>query len=84
MRESFDCWDLSPFSQNVAKRRLAPPRHSGRWVVAPVASLRCRILRPGDSQYKLAGPMPPKTVCTTALSQGINTLVLVLLRWPFL
>ena len=27
--------------------RLAPPRHSGRWVGAPVASLRCRILRPG-------------------------------------
>jgi DNA replication protein DnaC len=23
--------------------RLAPPRHSGRWVGAPVASLRCRI-----------------------------------------
>ena len=28
--------------------RLAPPRHSGRWVGAPVASLRCRILRPGE------------------------------------
>jgi len=27
--------------------RLTPPRHSGRWVGAPVASLRCRILRPG-------------------------------------
>jgi len=28
--------------------RLAPPRHSGRWVGAPVASLRCRTLRPGE------------------------------------
>ncbi len=28
--------------------RLAPPRHSGRWVGARVASLRCLILRPGE------------------------------------
>ena len=28
--------------------RLAPPRHSGRWVGAQVASLRCLILRPGE------------------------------------
>ena len=28
--------------------RLAPPRHSGRWVGAQVASLRCPILRPGE------------------------------------
>ena len=28
--------------------RLAPPRHSGPWVGAPVASLRCRTLRPGE------------------------------------
>lgn len=27
--------------------RRAPPRHSGRWVGARVASLRCPILRPG-------------------------------------
>jgi hypothetical protein len=32
----------------VSLGRLAPPRHSGRWVGAPVASLRCRILRPGE------------------------------------
>jgi hypothetical protein len=25
-----------------------PPRHSGRWVGAPVASLRSRTLRPGE------------------------------------
>jgi len=28
--------------------RLAPPRHSGRWVGARVASLRSLILRPGE------------------------------------
>ena len=28
--------------------RLPPPRHSGRWVGARVASLRCLILRPGE------------------------------------
>jgi hypothetical protein len=32
--------------------RLAPPRHSGRWVGARVASLRSPILRPGEAQYK--------------------------------
>jgi hypothetical protein len=34
--------------------RLAPPRHSGRWVGAPVASLRCRILRPGGASINHA------------------------------
>jgi hypothetical protein len=29
--------------------RLAPPRHSGRWVGARVASLRSPILRPGEA-----------------------------------
>ena len=32
----------------LALGRLAPPPHSGRWVGAPVASLRCRTLRPGE------------------------------------
>jgi hypothetical protein len=32
----------------VSLGRLAPPRYSGRWVGAPVASLRCRTLRPGE------------------------------------
>ena len=67
MREYSTCCDLSLLSQNVAKGRLAPPAIPARWVVAPVASLHCRILRPGDSQYKLAGPISLKTVCTTAL-----------------
>jgi hypothetical protein len=29
--------------------RLTPPRHSGRWVGARVASLRSPILRPGEA-----------------------------------
>src|SRR5437867_1966488 len=43
-------WDLSLSRQNgcLLLGRLAPPRHSGRWVGAPVASLRCRTLRPGE------------------------------------
>jgi len=37
----------------------APPTvtcllHSGRWVGAPVASLRCRILRPGEASINRA------------------------------
>ena len=32
----------------VSLGRLAPPRHSGRWVGALVASLRCHTLRPGE------------------------------------
>ena len=32
----------------LALGRLAPPHHSGRWVGAPVASLRSRTLRPGE------------------------------------
>ena len=34
--------------------RLAPPRHSGRWVGARVASLRCPILRPGEASINRA------------------------------
>jgi hypothetical protein len=42
-------WDLSLSRQNDSlPGRLTPPRHSGRWVGAPVASLRCRILLPGE------------------------------------
>ena len=43
-------WDLPLSRQNrwFFLGRLSPPRHSGRWVGAPVASLRCRILRPGE------------------------------------
>ena len=35
--------------------RLAPPRHSGRWVGARVASLRCPILRPGKASISHSG-----------------------------
>ena len=59
-------WDLALYRQNVWRRAWAAhaaPRHSGRWVGAPVASLRSRTLRPGEvsinhpaweSQKKLA------------------------------
>ena len=36
--------------------RLAPPRHSGRWVGARVASLRCPILRPGEVSINPGAP----------------------------
>jgi hypothetical protein len=39
----------------LLKGRLTPPRHSGRWVVAPVASLRCRTLRPGEASINPPG-----------------------------
>jgi hypothetical protein len=44
-------WDLPPFRQNggFSSGRLTPPRRSGRWVGARVASLRCLILRPGEA-----------------------------------
>ncbi len=35
--------------------RLAPPRHSGRWVGARVASLRSPILRPGKASINHIG-----------------------------
>jgi hypothetical protein len=43
-------WDLPPYRQNGCSRwgGWRRPAHSGRWVGAPVASLRCRILRPGE------------------------------------
>jgi len=36
--------------------RLAPPRHSGPWVGARVASLRCLILRPGEVSINRGAP----------------------------
>jgi len=36
--------------------RLAPPRHSGPWVGARVASLRCPILRPGEVSINRGAP----------------------------
>jgi hypothetical protein len=60
-------WDLPLSRQNgcFVLGRLVPPRHSGRWVGAPVASLRCRILRPGkvsipSPQHKLRRKTKPR------------------------
>jgi hypothetical protein len=44
--------DLSRWCQNgclACGAAYAAPSHSGRWVGAPVASLRSRILRPGQA-----------------------------------
>ena len=49
--------------------RLAPPRHSGRWVGAPVASLRCRILRPGGASINHAAE-PEKIQAQKNLPEG--------------
>ena len=40
----------------VCLGRLTPPRHSGRWVGARVASLRCPILRPGEVSINRGAP----------------------------
>jgi len=58
-KKAFFTWGRCPqtpgiyrvFRQNGCSLlgRLAPPRHSGRWVGARVASLRCPILRPGEA-----------------------------------
>ena len=48
--------------------RLAPPRHSGRWVGAPVASLRCRTLRPDSSNIYLVGFVPEKMFAQSGLT----------------
>ena len=80
-------WDLSPCARMadwLVGRLRAAPSHSGRWVGAPVASLRCRILRPGEVSISPAGIAFQKSICLRDLQQGINTLVLVLLRWPVL
>src|SRR5450432_2535941 len=48
-------WDLPQLCQNGASsgegRLFTPPRRSGLWVDARVASLRCPILRPGTHEY---------------------------------
>jgi hypothetical protein len=42
-------WDLSLSRQNGFRGGQRRPVHSGLWVGAPVASLRCHILRPGKA-----------------------------------
>jgi len=64
-KKAFFSWGRCPqtpgiyrvFRQNGCSLlgRLAPPRHSGRWVGARVASLRCPILRPGNVSINRVG-----------------------------
>ena len=37
--------------------------HSGRWIGARVASLRCPILRPGETQYKSGSAKKEENSC---------------------
>src|SRR5690349_12149330 len=76
-----DPWDLTLYRQNVCRRARAAhaaPRHSGRWVGAPVASLRSRTLRPGEcslSKSESTYLFQPRlhSACTT----GPNSLVAI-------
>jgi hypothetical protein len=64
-KKAFFSWGRCPqtpgiyriFRQNGCSLlgRLAPPRHSGRWVGARVASLRSLILRPGKVSVNRVG-----------------------------
>lgn len=53
------------------------------WNSALVASLRCRVLRPGLASITFSG-RTAKYVCRNGHRRVINTLVLVQLRWPVL
>src|SRR5579862_5365203 len=69
-------WDLPLCRQNGlffggGWRR---PRHSGRWVGAPVASLRSRIFRPGEVQYKSRDSKITRESCFKGSGRAINTL----------
>jgi hypothetical protein len=77
-------WDLSLLRQNAARRAAcaAPPfrllsRRSGRIPALPYPPPRL-------GQYKSVAHSRRKNVCPNNLPQGINTLVLVPLRWPVL
>ncbi len=52
-----------PARMAVSLGRLAPPRHSGRWVGARVASLRCPILRPGEASINREMRRKKKNSC---------------------
>src|SRR3954470_16939708 len=71
-------WDLPLSSQNAQACGAvsAAPHHSGRWVGAPVASLRSRILRPGEESLSRVrrecptSPRPP--FCTYYGSESLT------------
>jgi len=51
---------------------------------APVASLRCRTLRPGLASIILFRLAYKRNVCRNGHRRVINTLVLLQFRWPVL
>src|ERR1700731_2063719 len=77
-------WDLSLLRQNVAQRAACAAqsfrplsRRSGRIPALPYPPHRL-------GQYKSVTVRCRKNICPNDLPQGINTLVLVPLRWPLL
>jgi hypothetical protein len=68
--------------------RLVPPRHSGRWLGARVASLRSPILRPGKASINTSGCTPKggyrKTLAETVAGEVKLIPVLDALHWPVL
>ena len=64
--------------------RLAPPHHSGPW--AALWSHPCVAISSASGELSINSRLVSllNTVCTRTLRQGINTLVLVPLRWPVL
>jgi len=81
-------WDLSLSRQNGwLLGRLAPPRHSGPWVGAPVASLRSRTFRPGEvSINRVPGePFSDQNSLARTTAGAVQQLhVLGAVRWPVL
>ena len=59
-------WDLTLSGQNGHGGTADPPRHSGPWVGAPVASLRGRTLRPGAVSITPAPPGGKKLAGTVS------------------
>src|ERR1039457_6043305 len=68
--------------------RLVPPRHSGRWLGARVASQRSPILRPGQASINYIGLHAerrlPKTLAETVAGEVKLIPVLDALHWPVL
>jgi hypothetical protein len=63
-------WDLSLLRQNgclACGAAGAAPSHSGRWVGAPVASLRCRIFRPGRLSISRATTLSEKMIALATI-----------------
>jgi len=86
------CGWLSQSQKQKPERRIAcgsgswsgpASRRSGRIPALPYPPLRSALLYYKPQPDKIINPNH-ENICTNGLYQGINTLVLVLLRWPVL